>query len=249
MNAIDNEELEKYIALLREDPIIVPEANLIPRIDRPDVEIAVVNQWNVTDPQRQRDLVEASSNAWQRTPRRRGLVSLNFFLSTDGQSVLSYDQWDSEAAYQRWVETHYNLMDAQSVTYRLYRSAARDGDTRIPGCVVIVSVEFDGPDVQRQRQWIDAVFEALDGETEPPPGGIFGHFHVSTDGTRVLNYAGWTDEHAHRDALEKSGQGTIGSGTLWQRVRTFPGVVASGFKRYRFYRSFIPQTRGQRNAG
>jgi hypothetical protein len=249
MNAIDNEELEKYIAILREDTVIVPEASPIPRIDRPDVEIAVVNQWNVMDSQRSTDLAEASFNAWQRTPGLKGLVSLNFFLSTDGQNVLSYAQWNSQAAYMRFAETHSNLIDAQSITYRLYRSAARDGDIRIPGCMVIVSVEFDGPDMPRQRQWIDAVFEALDGETERPHGGIFGHFHVSTDGTRVLNYAGWTDEHAHRDALEKSGQGTIGSGILWQRVRTFPGVVASGFKRYRFYRSFIPQTRGQRNAG
>ena len=53
-------------------------------------------------------------------------------------------------------------------SYELYRSGGLGtDDRRIPGCVVIVDVEFDGPDAERQRAWVDGVFEAL--ETEPHP--------------------------------------------------------------------------------
>ncbi|MEV7908307.1 antibiotic biosynthesis monooxygenase, partial [Streptomyces anulatus] len=118
----------------------------------------------------------------------------------------------------------------------LYRSGTRD-DAPEPGCVVIVSVEFAGPDRQRQEQWVDTVFDALTAETEPHPGGVSAHFHLSVDGTRVLNYAEWTDEASHRAALESSGQGTVGSAPEWRRVVDFPGVRDSGFKRYRFHAS------------
>lgn len=56
--------------------------------------------------------------------------------------------------------------------FRHYRSGRQEGDGRVPGCVVIVDVEFDGPDPGRQRAWVDAVFEALQGDPQPPPGGI-----------------------------------------------------------------------------
>jgi hypothetical protein len=120
------------------------------------------------------------------------------------------------------------------VHYRLYRSRVRS-DAPLPGCVVIVSVEFDGPDEQRQRRWVDTVFEALDAETELRPGGISGHFHLSTDGSRVLNYAEWTDEEAHREAIERSGQGSIGWGPKWRQVRSFPGVKSGGYNRYHLH--------------
>jgi hypothetical protein len=125
-----------------------------------------------------------------------------------------------------------------SVPYRLYRSGVRD-DAPLPGCIVAVSIVFEGPDEQRQREWVDAVFEAMAAETDPHAGGISGHFHLGTDGIRVLNYAEWTSEEAHREAIERSGQGAIGSGPEWRRVQTFPGLTSGGFKRYRLLRSLV----------
>ncbi len=49
----------------------------------------------------------------------------------------------------------------------------------------------DRPDPARQRDWTDAVFEALGNDIRTSEGGIAGHVHVSTDGTRVLNDAEW----------------------------------------------------------
>jgi hypothetical protein len=48
----------------------------------------------------------------------------------------------------------------------------------------------------------DAVLDALGSEGEPHPGLISAHFHISANGTQILNYAEWDDEDAHRDALQ-----------------------------------------------
>lgn len=169
----------------------------------------------------------------EQKPWPEGLLSFSTFAATDGETMLAYTQWAAGAAGHQFLS---ELTGGEPVEYRLYRSQTRENPPP-PGCIVVVKVEFDGPDEQRQRRWVDTVFEALEGETEPHPGGISGHFHVSTDGTRVLNYAEWTDEQAHRDALESSRQGTVGSSPGWQRVRDFPGVRGSGFRRYHPMRS------------
>lgn len=222
----------------------------LPRIARPDVGSVVVSEWQVGTQQRQRALVDASLAAWATLPWPDTLVSLNWLASTDGETVLSYVQWTSDEQFVDFVRTHRptlaaaigdaveGVAPAAPVFYRLYRSGVRD-DPPEPGCIVIVSVEFDGPDPQRQRAWVDTVFDALESETAPHPGGISGHFHVSTDGTRVLNYAEWVDEESHRDALARSGQGAIGSNPKWRDVQAFPGVKSAGVRRYRLDRSLV----------
>lgn len=182
------------------------------------------------------------------SPQPQGLLSINLFASSGSETVVNYAQWTSDEAYHEFARRHPQsrvdqidravpgIERQEPIHYHLYRSRARER-APVAGCVVIVSVEFDGPDEQRQRRWIDTVFEALDAETELHPGGISGHFHVSTDGTRVLNYAEWTSEEAHRDALERSGQGTVGSGPKWRDVKSFPGVRSNGYSRYHLFRS------------
>ena len=96
----------------------------------------------------------------------------------------------------------------------------------MPGCIVVVTMETDGP--ERQRQWVDAVFDALEAETDPPPGGISGHFLVSTDATRVLNCAEWIDEESHRRAVADGRRGAASArrrrgGQRGTGSRTCPG--------------------------
>jgi heme-degrading monooxygenase HmoA len=220
----------------------------LPDIARPDAGTVLVSEWKVGTQERRLALVEAFVAAWKDAPWPQGLLSVNLFLSTDGETVLNYAQWTSDDAYHEFVRTHRRERVEQidravpgiersgPDNYRLYRSGVRP-DAPVPGCVVIVSVEFDGPDEQRQKRWVDTVFEALEAEIEPHPGGISGHFHICVDGTRVLNYAEWTSEEAHREAIERSGQGTLGSGPKWQQVRGFPGLKSGRFKRYRLAQS------------
>jgi Antibiotic biosynthesis monooxygenase len=224
-----------------------------PDITRSDVGTVLVSEWKVGSPERQRALVEAFLAAWEEAPWPQGLLSVNLFLSTDGEIVLNYAQWTGDEAYRQFAQAHLRphveqidravpgIERSGPVNYRLYRSGVRR-DAPVPGCVVIVSVEFDGPDEWRQRQWVDTVFEALEAETEPHPGGISGHFHLSVDGARVLNYAEWTSEGAHREAIERSGQGSVGSGPKWRQVRSFPGIKSSGYKRYRLKHSLTSES-------
>jgi deazaflavin-dependent oxidoreductase (nitroreductase family) len=207
--------------------------NPLPDLTRTDVDTILVGEWTAGTPERQHAKVEETFAELEHLPWPRGLISFNAFASTDGETVLTYTQWTSGEASHEFIA---GVTGVDPTEYRLYRGGVRDNPP-VPGCIVVVSVEFDGPDQQRQRRWVDTVLDALAAETEPHPGGISGHFHVSTDGTRVLNYAEWTDEDAHHDALERSGRGTVGSSPDWRRVQNFPGVRSSGFKRYRLLRS------------
>ncbi len=199
--------------------------DVLPDIARPDADTVLV----VETPAMPEDVfAELEQKSWP-----EGLISFSTFAGTDGGTTLSYTQWSEGTADRAFLRA---LTGAEPVEYRLYRSQTRE-DPPVPGCVVVVSVEFDGPDHQRQRRWVDTVFEALAAETVLHPGGISGHFHASTDGTRVLNYAEWTDEQAHRDALARSGQGAVGSAPEWRKVQEFPGVRDSGFRRYHLLRS------------
>ncbi len=86
--------------------------------------------------------------------------------------------------------------------------------------------------------FIDRVFDAVraDAAVNENSGGIAGHFHISVDGRCMINYAEWTSEEAHRLALDRSGNGTVGRSELWKRVFEYSGTAEPGsFKRYRFY--------------
>ncbi|GLZ29716.1 hypothetical protein Lesp02_19060 [Lentzea sp. NBRC 105346] len=113
--------------------------------------------------------------------------------------------------------------------FELYRGAVNKDKT--PGCVVLVKVDTENAEVA--REWVDAVFHAIETDPDlPREGGISAHFHISADGKRVINYAEWISEEAHVAALEAPGQG-VGSDTPeWRRVQNFPGVTPVGFDRY-----------------
>jgi len=193
----------------------------LPDIDRPDVRIAVVRQFPADSPAQQRDVADATLAAWDAAPWPGALISRTCYLSTDQQRVLTYEQWSDD---------HPDVQDPAASAYRLYRSGVRD-DAPVPGCIVIVEVQTDTGDTA--RTWIDAVFDALAAETTPHPGGISGHFHISLDGTRVLNYAEWVDEASHIEAVGQTG--SIGRAPAWRKVQSMPGVENRGVRRYRVY--------------
>jgi hypothetical protein len=229
-------------------PVTTPVPLSHPVVDRPDAGIVAVTEFQTGTAERQQALLDASTAAWTGLEWPRTMLSLTWLTSLDGEKALAYVQWESDAEFAAYARTHRPVLTERlrgalpgvdltpPTFYRRYRSGTRP-DAPEPGCIVVVSVAFDGPDEARQRAWIDAVFDALAAEAELPPGGISGHFHLSTDGTRVLNYAEWVDAESHRAALERSGQGAIGSGAAWRRVQTFPGMTSSDVTRYRIARS------------
>jgi hypothetical protein len=222
-----------------------------PDLTRSDAGLVAVSEFQVGGASQQQALFDASRAAWDSLPWPETLLSITWLASLDGQSALAYVQWRDEREFEAYGRTHRPILAARLKTaipalapsapvfYRRYRSGTRP-DAPEPGCIVVVSVEFESADDARQRAWIDAVFDAIESDPSPPAGGISGHFHVSTDGTRVLNYAEWVDEASHRAALERSGIGAIGSGPKWRAVQTFPGLRSSGVTRYRLDRRLVP---------
>ncbi|MEW1626604.1 antibiotic biosynthesis monooxygenase [Streptomyces sp. NPDC089173] len=213
---------------------------------RTDAGIVKASTWGVGTPERQRQVVDAIRKAWEsRAWPHAGLLSYSVLVGEDGATLLHHSQWTGELAYQDFVresrDARNDDIDAAVPgierrdlhTYELYRSGLRtEGDSREPGCVVIVDVEFAGPDPARQRDWVDTVFEALGADPHTPAGGIAAHFHVSTDGTRVLNYAEWESAEHHIAALAAPGDGVGSPSPLWERVLKYPGVTGGGVNRY-----------------
>jgi len=196
-------------------------AATLPDIDRPDVDVAVVHQHAVETSREQRQLADTTLATWDAAPWPDGLISQTCYVSFDGHRVVTYEQWRSG---------HDALVPQDAVAFRLYRSGVRQ-NAPVPGCIVIVEVETDGP--ATARQWVDAVFDALAAEPTLHPGGISGHFHISLDGTRVLNYAEWVDEASHIEAVGQTG--SIGRAPAWRKVHSMPGVENRGVRRYRVY--------------
>lgn len=224
-----------------------------PRIDDPDSALVAVTEFELDGPDAQQALFDASAAAWATLPWPDTLVSITWLASVDGRRALAYAQWRNDTEFEAFGRTHRPILStrfaeavpglkAEPVTfYRRYRSAVKP-DAPLPGCIVAVRVTFDGPDAARQSAWVDAVFDALAAEPSPPAGGLAAHFHLSLDGTRVLNWAEWIDEASHRDALARSGQGAVGAGERWRAVQTWPGLTASRVTRYRFDRRLVPSS-------
>lgn len=169
---------------------------------------------------------------------------------------MTYEQWSTEEAYRAFLKTPQPrslLADALvtpvsvqlrvSAVYRLYRSHrnAISGATKPTSHnIVINTVDFDGPDEQRLRQWIDNVVDALEAEPSAIPGMISAHLHVSTTGDRVLNFAEWTSEQAYDEALATGPRG-VGQSDLpeWRKIKNFPGVIGDTVNQYALYRVLI----------
>ncbi|GAB2962844.1 antibiotic biosynthesis monooxygenase [Streptomyces pseudoechinosporeus] len=227
-----------------------------PDLTRPEVKAPFFSTWRVGTPERQKETVEAIASTWESRPWPiEGLLGYYVYTGHDGTTLLHHSQWADEQAYEAFTKVHRQERVDEIDTavpgiervalgrYRHYRSLTRpDAEPRVPGCIVIVDIEFEGPDPDRQRAWVDAVFEALESEPNQHPGGISAHFHLSTDGTRVLNYAEWESAQAHIDALAAPGEG-IGSATeLWKRVQTWPGLTQSGgVSRYEYALGLVPE--------
>lgn len=220
------------------DPVNAPGE--LPDVADPAVAVVSIEQRDVADSTEQRAAAEAMVAGWAQEPWPEHLRSVACFVSVGpvaGVGILRGTEAGDDTrlgvvTYTQWTSAPAPPARRMFERYRSYQPATPVPTLR-PGCVVFVTIDFDGPDGGRQRRWIDAVVAALAAEPEPAAGLIAAHFHASTDGTRVLNYAEWASAQAHRDALE-SGPDGVGQAELpeWRRVHEFPGVTGNTVGRY-----------------
>ncbi|MFJ8233958.1 antibiotic biosynthesis monooxygenase [Streptomyces sp. NPDC094448] len=227
--------------------VTVPHAR--PDPGRDGVGVVKISTWDVGTPERQRAVLAAVETAWtSRDWPAVGLLSYTVHAGEDGRTLLHYSQWTDEEAYERFFAEYRDERNAEIdaavpgierlglYTYGLYRGGLSDpADTRIPGAVVAVEAEFDGPDRERAEAWVDGVFTALASDPAIQQGaaaGISAWFHLTADGSRMLNYAEWESAEGHDAALAAPGEG-IGSDTEeWRRVHAFPGIRSGRVRRF-----------------
>lgn len=198
--------------------------SVFPDVRRLDSGIALVSPLYVATPEQQGLEAMRAAAFFRENSLPPGFVSFSAFGSTDGETLLTYAQWTSDSAYRRYqanVEQSAHANWADPIRFALYRSSVLDPGSR-PGVLVAPTFDVDGPD--RQRTSIDAL---VDGPlSKPIPGLIASHFHTSLDGSRVLNWAEWVDEAAHKHFMQTSVPGEF------LNAITMPGVRGIGGKRY-----------------
>lgn len=173
-------------------------------------------------------LAEAAEQ-WRTAGPPPGLLSFNGYLDTEDDTVLTYAQTDGTVDHRSLTAGLSGLAGAATVEYRLDRALVLGTGT--PTAFVVATFDVDGPGPQQHI--VDSITAAV--EQAPAarhPGLLSANFHLSTDGSRVLNYAEWTDDRSHEEFLA----GATRTATLAATHRT-PGVRPIGFKRYRLLHS------------
>ncbi|MFJ6747245.1 MULTISPECIES: antibiotic biosynthesis monooxygenase [unclassified Streptomyces] len=209
-----------------------PLTTAFPDFLRADAGTALVSPWIVPTAGVQRAAADAVLAEWEQQSRPEAMLSLSVFLSTDGSHLLNHAQWTSDDAHRAWArtrrpalvdridETVPGIRRPGLVRYRRYRSHlagnAPGGVTgRRPELLVTPAFTTVGP--AAQHRLADTVLDLL--AQEPVPGLLAAHFHLSQDGTRVLNYAEWEDLSAWQEFVRHGA-----SGLMAARIAELDGV-------------------------
>ncbi|MFB8244918.1 antibiotic biosynthesis monooxygenase [Streptomyces sp. NPDC055952] len=217
-----------------------------PDLTDPRVGAPFFSTWRVGTPERQRLTVEAVARTWERRPwPASGLLGYHVYTGHDGSTLLHHSRWSSEQDYEAFVKTHRQervdeidtavpgIERVELRRYRRYRSRERAaGQARVPGLIVTVRIDFAA--AERREEWVDLVLKALEDDAEGHAGLVSAHFHLSTDGGHVLNYAEWESAAAYDRALAAPSTDT------WERVRTHDGVVRVVGSRYTHALGLVP---------
>lgn len=211
-----------------------------PDVWRPDSGIAMVSTLYVGTPAEQRAEARRVTAVYCENSLPTGFVSFSAFGSTDGETLLTYAQWVNDEAHRRFEQTldsSKREIRTEPMRFVPYRSSVLEQHAK-PGILVAPTFDVDGPN--RQRRPIDALMDGPLSKTIP---GLFAsHFHISLDGSRVLNWAEWADEAAHEEFMQ-----TALPAECLEAI-TMPGVRGVGGKRYLLLESVdVPSARSRGN--
>lgn len=216
-----------------------------PAITRPDSGIALVSKWTVENSRDQVAAGDAAAEVWDHLPWPENLLSHSVYLGTDDTTIMQYSQWTNEKAIEAFQQNHLpqrakkaykavpGLERVEAVKYSLYKSMTSERPFRRPGCIILVTFETETAEVQ--KTFVNTLIKTVENRSvSHHPGSIASHFHLSTDGKRVLNYAEFTSEHAHEEMLQSSLQKDDAVPRL---ISSIPGLMPHGFERFQLYKS------------
>jgi C-6 monooxygenase len=107
-------------------------------------------------------------------------------------------------------------------------------DITRPDAEYVALISFRVDDAESQRKLVDAVSSEVERWIRQRPGFVSAHFHLSTDGTRVVNYSQWTSEDAYSDF-----QSDPNTEVLQRVVAAVPGVREKDWAGYRLHLSVV----------
>lgn len=225
---------------------LVPSA--VPDVTRPDSGFVLMSHWDVPDGRdRQREIMDGTIAAWEGHPLPEGFLSRLAYEGTDGKTIFNYAQWTSVEAHREFAQNPANQegLTPQIVavaghigtpgSYQLYRSMRAAAGAPVPGCIVTVVFDTDGPETA--RTFVDTLIDSL-GDEQPgsEDGGISSHFHIHRDGTRVVNYSEWTSPEAHEE-MARAQLG--GDSEVMKLIDSIDGLRPQGFRRFLPYRGIV----------
>ncbi|MDX3642274.1 hypothetical protein [Streptomyces sp. MB09-02B] len=205
-----------------------------PDITRPDSRTTYLGHWFVDGPEQGPAVLDELVDAWQASPWPEGILTFSCYLSAESDTVMTYAQCTNDTVYRpfaRGLNLPPGPATADPIEYRLHRSVVARPAAGPPKTVAVASFDVDGS--ERQRRIVAAIVGNL--ENAPPDeqaGLIASNFHLSVDGTRVINFAEWTDDEAHIAFLD----GATRHRSL-QITNDMPGVRPLGYRRYHLYQS------------
>ncbi|WP_051846379.1 antibiotic biosynthesis monooxygenase [Streptomyces sp. NRRL F-5053] len=215
---------------------------------------ALFGLWRLSSGEHAHAAAEAVRTVWAARPwPSERLLSYSVLVDTEGTTLLHCSQVTElrapgaassrEQAAERSAAVDALVPGIERlgvIGARRHRSSTPPGprDASRVGCVVLVTRELAPADADGARALVDTLFAS--GAGAPlAPGLIGAHFHISPDGGHVLNYAEWTDEQAHRAAVGAPPRDNAD----WERAHAWPGLVRSGFQRFRPVLTLLPGTR------
>lgn len=184
-----------------------------PDFTDPDVGLVVSSEWVLGTPERLNAAADAVMRSWRDDEWPAGIQSYTLLLGSDGSTMRHYSQWDGVQAFAQYTE---QLRDARVAPvdvqfpeivrrgmqhYRVYRTFEAPEPMPKPETIVVALGTF--PEPGDAHRFVDDMLDSPTPENEPTgsSGLASAHFHVSLDGTEILNYAQWTNDAAYRDAM------------------------------------------------
>lgn len=204
-----------------------------PDFARADSHLVLVSPYLVPDTRSASEVVAEILDDWEAATLSSGLLTLTCFTSLDERHVLTYAQWTDLHAYRAFSAARDERANGQlppavtgmrePVLFRIYRSRL-DDPYQPASCLVAPSFDADG--AESQRRLADSMLSLADGGATDP-GLLRAHFHLSLDGTRVVNFAEWTSADAHQQMVSQRDLTRTSS-----RINASPGIRYIGFDRY-----------------
>lgn len=104
------------------------------------------------------------------------------------------------------------------------------------GFIAVVTIRLTRPEAQAPL--LDLLVAEVEGWVRFRPGFLSANYHVSTDGSRLLNYAQWASEGSYRQSFRDNPN----SGSLRDAIVAVPGVEGLEMVGYTLARSVAAAT-------